>query len=126
MKECIAMELSKIFRISPQEQRFFSQNFKISNMPKHLEKGNFEEHLFETFVTEKYIRNMSVLIAYDVYRNSEDTERLKNLLQIVFNKLKAHPKDNIRRDAGETMCEIRQRVDGYLKRLKSATCNEYS
>lgn len=84
------------------------------NLFKHLKNGSFGENHFKNVVPPLYIRRVSLIIAYSVKNHQYDQEYLKQLLQIVFDKLKAHPSIAIKLDASRAMCDMNWCVKLYL------------
>jgi len=84
------------------------------NLFKHLKNGSFGENHFKNTIPPLYIRRVSLIIAYSVKEHQYDQEYLKQLLQIIFEKLKSHPNIAIKQDASRAMCDMNKCVKLYL------------
>ena len=108
------MENTYISPVSNKELRYIK--FQISsNLPKHLKYGNFGDPLFKNTISPYYIRRIALIIAYSVKEHEYDKSYKEQLLKVVFERLKSHPDDNIKRDAGRAMCEMSSCVKLYLE-----------
>lgn len=101
------------FPISDKEAHHSTREAQY-NLFKHLKNGNLGENHFKNVVPPLYIRRVSLIIAYSVKEHQYDQEYLKQLLQIVFDKLKAHPNITIKHDASRAMCDINRCIKLYL------------
>lgn len=86
-----------------------------SNLSKRLKKGSFGERWFKNTIPPQYIRKMALIIAYSAKEHEYDKSQIEQLLKMVFESLKAHPNDSIKKDAGRAMCDIHKCVKLYLE-----------
>ena len=86
-----------------------------NNLPKYL-KGNgwFGENILEHTIPTLYIRRTALIIAYAVKVQQYNEKYRKQLLQIVFDKLKSHSSIAIKQDAGRAMCDMSWCIKLYL------------
>lgn len=96
------------------EEACHSQREAQYNLFKHLKNGSFGENHFKNTISSLYIRRVGLIIAYSVKEHQYDQEYLKQLLQIVFDKLKSHPSIAIKLDAGRAMCDMNWCIKLYL------------
>lgn len=85
-----------------------------TNLPKHFKNGRFGEESFGNIVPSKFIRKIALIIAFSVKKNNHDQEYMKQLLMIIFEKLKCHPNNYIKQDARRAMCDIHKYTKLYL------------
>lgn len=111
------MDIQQYFQLNDKTFAGVLQDAK-TNLPKHLANGGFGEEFFNSVIPDSYINRMSCLVAYATIEHDYDEEYRKLLLQTLFDKLKNHKSEAIKKDASRAMCDINHKVIRYFETLK--------